>query len=143
MSKYLDPPNSEEIIKQISDLQTIGDVKSFSKKVFPGWYVTSSTDYCKDYPHLSMNWKKFCDLVSVDRTLILLVDDVSFDDSHTVIRAFAECFTRAGFSVRSVDEYITCSVCKNIIPTKYMWGVFKEKGAKVPLVWSEKCTECS
>ena len=142
MSKYLDPPYSSEIIKKITELQTIGDIKNLAEQVFPGWYVSSSTDFCNDYPHLSSNWKKFCDMVNVNRTLILLVEDISFDDSHTVIRAFAECFTRAGFSVRSVDEYIVCSACDKVIPSKHLWSVFKEKGARVPSEWSERCSSC-
>lgn len=142
MSKYLDPPYSSEIIKKITELQTIGDIKNLAEQVFPGWYVASSTDFCNDYPHLSTNWKKFCDLINVNRTLIILVDDISFDDSHTVIRTFSECFTRSGFSVRSIDEYILCSECNKVIPSNHLWSVFKEKGAQVPLEWSERCSTC-
>lgn len=142
MSKYLDPPDSSEIIKKITTLQTIADIKNLAEQVFPGWYVASSINFCNDYPHLSMNWKIFCDMVNVKQTLIILVEDISFDDSHTVIRAFAECFTRAGFSVRSVDEYILCSECNKVIPSNHLWSVFKEKGAKVPLEYSERCSTC-
>lgn len=142
MSKYLDPPYSAEIIKNISSLQTIADIKNLAEQVFPGWYVASSTDFCNDYPHLSTNWKKFCDMVNVNRALIIIVDYISFDESHTVIRTFAECFTRAGFSLRSVDEYILCSECNKVIPSKEIWSVFKEKGAQVPSEWSERCSTC-
>jgi len=143
MSKYSDPSYSSEVIKKISELQSIGDIKNLAEQVFPGWYVSSSSDFCNDYPHLSVNWKKFCDMIGTNRTLIILVDYISFDDSHTVIRAFAECFTRAGFSVRSVDEYILCSVCDKVIPLEHIWSVFKEKGAKVPPEWSDKCSTCN
>lgn len=142
MSNYTDPSYSSEIIKKLSDLKTIGDIKNLADQVFPGWFVSSSNDFCNDYPHLSINWKKFCDMISANRTLIILVDNISFDDSHTVIRAFAECFTRAGFSVRSVDEYILCSACNKVIPSEHIWSVFKEKGAQVPTEWSEKCSTC-
>lgn len=142
MSKYLDPPDGSEIIKNMSEFETIRDIKNLAEKVFPGWYVASSTDFSNDYSHLSRNWKKFCDMVNVNRTLIILVDYISFDDSHTVIRAFAECFTRAGFNVRSADEYILCSECNKVIPSKNIWSVLKEKGAQVPSEWSEKCSTC-
>ena len=142
MSKYLDPPHSSEIIKNISGLQTIADIKNLAEQVFSGWYVASSTDFCNDYPHLSTNWKKFCNMINSNRALIILVDYISFDESHTVIRTIAECITRAGFSVRSVDEYILCSECNKVIPSNHLWSVFKEKGAKVPAEWSERCSTC-
>jgi hypothetical protein len=142
MSKYTDPPEKDEILKRLLELKTIGDVKKLSEIVFPGWFVATSRDYCKDYQFLSMNWKKVCETVGVKQAMIILVDDITFDDSHIITKAFAECFTRAGFSVRCIDEYKLCPKCLNAVPCLQMWTTLKKKGMIVPIKWSERCTNC-
>jgi len=142
MSKYVDPPDKEEIIKKIVELETIGDVKKFSEKVFPGWFITTTPAYCVDYPLLSTNWNKVCDTLGLKKSLIILVAEITFDEFHTVTKTFAECFTRAGFSVRCVDEYKLCTKCSNAIPCLQMWTSLKQKGIIVPINWSERCTIC-
>ena len=140
--KYLDPPNAAEIIEKIKTLPTIGDVKLLAEEIFPNWYVSSTNAYSKDYPQLTENWKIMCEATKSARAQIFLVDEVCFDDDHTIIRMFAECFTRAGFSVRRKREYNECSKCGCAIPSVELWSIFKEKGSPVPLVWSLNCTEC-
>jgi hypothetical protein len=140
--KYLDPPNAIEIIEKVKTLPTIGDVKLLTEELFPGWYVSTANEYSKDYLHLTENWKILCNATKSAQAQILLVDEVCFDDDHTVIRMFAECFTRAGFSVRRKIDYTECSKCRTIIPSIELWSIFKEKGFEVPSIWSLVCVAC-
>ncbi len=140
--KYLDPPNTIEILNKMRSLETLGDVKKLLDETFPTWFVTIIEVYCPDYPHLMKNWRKICDMSGTKTAQIMIVDDITFDDSHTVIKAFSECFTRAGFSVRRKMEYIPCDKCTSAVPTQVMWNIFKQKGIQVPEKWSAKCTGC-
>jgi hypothetical protein len=140
--KYLDPPNTIEILNKLLNTPTLGGVKSLVDETFPTWFVTIMESYCSDYPHLLKNWKQLCELSGVNRAQIIIVDDISFDDSHTLIKAFAECFTRSGFVVRRKNEYIPCEKCGCAVPSEAMWGIFKEKGLQVPEKWNFYCTKC-
>ena len=140
--KYLDPPNTIEILNKIRNLPTLGDIKKLSDETFPDWFVTTMKVYCPDYPHLMTNWKKICEMSGTKPAQIMIVDDITFDDSHTVVKAFSECFTGAGFSVRRKMEYIPCKNCGSAVPTEVMWSIFKQKGINVPEKWSAKCIGC-
>lgn len=140
--KYLDPPNAIDIIEKVKTLPTIGDIKLLAEEFFPGWYVSTAKEYSKDYPNLRENWAVVCKAIKTTQAQILLVDEVCFDDEHSIIRMFSECFTRAGFSVRKKNDYTECSKCGAIIPSIELWSVFKEKGFKVPITWSCDCVSC-
>ena len=142
MDKYLDPPNAIEIIEKIKGLPTIGDVKALINEVFPSWWILTSNEYSKDYPHLIQNWKSLCDSIGVKPFQILLVDDLLYDDNHTVIRMFAECLTSSGFIVRRNCDYLQCSICKSCIPSQEIWTIFNQKKLNIPLRWSEICGGC-
>lgn len=140
--KYLDPPNVDEIIEKVKTLPTIGDIKLLAEEIFPDWYVSTAKEYSKDYPNLTENWKVVCKAIKITQAQILFVNDVSFDNEHSIIRMFSECFTRAGFSVRKKNDYTECSKCNAVIPSLELWSIFKEKGFQVPIIWSSNCVSC-
>jgi hypothetical protein len=142
LQKYLDPSNAIDIIEKVKTLRTIGEIKLLAEEFFPGWYVSTAKEYSKDYPSLTENWKLICNSIKTTQAQILLVDEVYFDDEHSIIRMISECFTRAGFSVRKKNDYTECSNCGSIIPSVELWRIFKEKGFKVPITWSSDCVSC-
>ena len=142
IDNYIDPDNSAEIIERIKTIPTVGDIKKFIDETFPNWIVTAMDSYSDDYPHLTTNWNKVCEVAKVPQTQIILVDDIRFDDSHKVIKMFAEVLTRSGFVVRNVNDFISCKKCNKALPAKHMWGAFKDRGIQVPYQWNDHCVGC-
>lgn len=140
--KYLDPANTPEILNRLKTLRTLGEVKRLVEEVFPDWFVTTMEVYCPDYPHLMVNWQQICTMSKSIPTQIMIVEEISEDNAHSLLGTFAECFTRAGFSVRRKREYTPCENCGSAVPNAAMWQLFKDKGFRVPTKWSEKCTGC-
>ena len=140
--KYLDPPNTLEILKELEELKTLGEVKNLIDRVFPDWFVTTMPDYSLDYPHLRTNWREMCKITKSTPTQVVIVEEIISDNSHSLVHIFAECLTRVGFSVRRKREYTPCEKCNNAIPNSAMWQLFKDKNFKVPATWSSKCSTC-
>ena len=140
---YIDPSNSIDILNRLKELRTLGDVKKLVDDTFPKWIISTMNSYSKDYPHLTENWEKICDISESRKAQVLIVDDITFDDSHTIIKTFCECFTRSGFSVRRKVEFIPCEKCNCAIPTYSMWKEFnKKKNIKIPEKWRSVCVGC-
>ena len=142
MDKYIDPPNAAEIIAKIKTLPTIKDIKLLADELFPGWWCGTSKEYSNDYPHLRENWTRVCVSIRTKKSLIIFVDFLEFGIDHTVIKMFAETFTRAGFIVRKNSDYVKCSKCEHAIPSEEIWSIFKQKNFNVPLKWDSVCTKC-
>lgn len=140
--KYIDPPTTPYILSKIMSLPTVGDIKKLADEIFPDWFVTTMNVYCQDYPHLMSNWKKICKMTNVKPAQIMIVEECVFDASHSLVRAFSECFTSVGFSVRRKLEYVPCDHCGCAVPTEIMWKLFKDKGIQVPDNWSQWCVGC-
>jgi hypothetical protein len=140
--KYIDPENVDAIIKRLKCLPTMGEVKNLVDEVFPNWIVSVLPSYSSDYQTLLVNWSKICSEVKVKPAQVIIVDFLAQSDKHKLICTFAECFTRAGFSVRRNTEFIPCQKCKKAIPSEQAWNIMKNKGDKVPEIWSTKCSIC-
>lgn len=141
--KYLDPDNTPDIMDRLRLSSTLGQVKTLIDEVFPDWIVTTMNTYCSDYPHLTENWYKVCQMTNSKPTQIMIVEEIFEDNTiYSLISIFAECFTRAGFSVRRKREYIPCEKCNSAIPNYSLWQLFKDNGIKVPEVWDVKCSGC-
>jgi len=140
--KYLDPPDAAHILERMRQVRTMGELKGIADAAFPDWFVTTMEVYCPDYPHLQQNWYKVCQKIGVRPTQIMIVEDILHDEDHSVVANFAECFTRAGFSVKRKYEFIPCENCGSAVPTQLMWQLLSEKGFTVPNTWSEKCVGC-
>lgn len=157
--QYKDPENKQEILDRIKQSRTIGDVLNLANEVFPGWVVGISKSYCKDYPSLTNTWITTCKNANVPRAQIIIVKEMDtdyiadkvmsmkkFDTSKTfeisLITYFCECFTVAGFSVKSIYEISMCPVCDCAVPTKEMWELLKKNNTVVPNEWSKKCVNC-
>ena len=134
MKSYQDPENTVDIMLQIKNAPTMGDVKNLMDKIFPGLFITVLEKFSDDYPHLNQNWKKLCDSVPTTPKQIIILDNYS--DDCTLIKTFAECFTNAGFAVRRKVEYIPCPKTVKAVPSESIYRLFKEKGFIVPEKWS-------
>jgi hypothetical protein len=143
--EYIDPPNKLEIITALRDLKDKADesgIRNLIEKIFPGWLKCVLDKYSDDYPHLSVNWRKICDLAKTVPKKIVLVDKIFFDDDHTILRVFCEIMTFFGYVVRRIDEFGVCNKCNAAIPSINLYNAIKEKGIQVPNNWSSKCCTC-
>jgi hypothetical protein len=74
---------------------------------------------------------------------VMIVDDFDFGPDYSLIGHFAECFTRAGFSVRTKSQFIPCEKCMSAIPNEALYNLLKDKeGVSVPNIWKDTCTSC-
>jgi len=142
MSKYSDPENIKDIMESLKTMPTIGDIKILIDKTFPNWIITTVTKYSSDYPHLTMNWSKITKKTKVIPTEIIIVEEMSFDDNHTLLGVFADILSQSGFSVRAKTDYIPCGVCNAAIPSPIIHSQFKNLGIKCPTTWAPKCSSC-
>lgn len=143
IDKYIDPYKTPEIVEKLRNCPTVGHVKALVDETFPDWFVTTMEVFCPDYPHLQKNWKTICRMSNTKRAQVMIVDDFSFDEGHSLVTHFAECFTKAGFAVRRKQEFIPCEKCSSAVPTQIMWHILKEKGNfEIPKIWSAKCVGC-
>lgn len=140
--KYIDPSNADEILVQMRTLPTVGDIKKLVDEIFPDWIITVMSDYSDDYPHLKSNWRTICNMAKVTPAQVMIVDDILSGENYRLVRAFAECFTRAGFSVRRKAEFISCDVCGKAIPSIGMWKYMGNKNINVPENWFPTCQKC-
>jgi hypothetical protein len=140
--QYSDPDNTPELLTRLSLLPTIKDVKQFIEEIFPNWIITAIDSYSEDYSHLEKNWKVMANMSGVNPAQILIVEDIVFDNCHTLIRNFAELLTRAGFMVRRKNEFFPCPVCNKAIPSENLYNKMKEKKFPIPDIWKSKCSNC-
>lgn len=134
MSKYTDPENTVEIFLKIKNCATIGEVKNLVDKTFPGLFVGTLSTFSDDYPHLNKNWQSICESLSTTPKEIIIFDNYS--DDCSLVKSFAECFTRAGFAVRRKCEYIPCEKTGKAVPSEAIYNLLKDKGFTVPEKWS-------
>lgn len=144
VNKYQDPEDQEvvnSIIERIKNAPSVGDIKKIIDEVFPGWIVAFLKTYSKDYPNFNTNWKKICIQLGVKQSEIMIVDYIDFsnNDNYKLVRMFCELFTRAGFSVRTKDDFIPCSNCDSAIPTETMYKILKSRAVVVPNTYSNVC----
>ena len=133
---YQNPPDHENIMNQLKNIKTIGEVKNLVDEIFPTWFVTVLSGYSSDYPHLTNNWKKTCEEMGVAPAQVMIVDDFDFGADYSLVGHFAECFTRAGFSVRTKSQFIPCEKEGTAIPAEILYDLLKDKdGVTVPEVW--------
>jgi len=133
----------EEIVKELKEMKTMGEVNNLVKRTFPDWIITTLSRFCDGYPHLNNNWIILCKKIGINPSQILIVRELSMSDDHKLLRMFIECFTQSGFSVRSMTDYIPCIKCEIVaVPTPQIHNSMKEKNLKIPEINSMKCQEC-
>lgn len=140
--KFTDLPNKTELKQQFMKLQDELQMWNFVEETFPGWIHKVIYKYSKDYPHLTNNWNKICELLQTKPQRIILVSWISGDPDHQLTRDFAEILTKKGYIVRRADEFIQCKLCNSAIPDKELWTKMKEHKLPCPDKWSYICTNC-
>ena len=145
-TQYSDPSDTEmkEIFDRLKNLEKDEEIHELIQEVLPGWIVSIAEEYSPDYPHLTANWKKICKDVKTTPKLIVLVDEIYFDQNHTVMHIFCERMTRSGYVVRRTAEFALCPVCKKVRPNKQMHKFMVEKQPNLPIPrhWFESCLKC-
>ena len=141
-AKYKNPSDADQILQELRNIETLGGVKDLVDRIYPEWFVTVMPSFCTDYPHLQKNWKNVCNKIGIPQAQVMIVEDTEDGDEYTLIKHFAECFTRAGFAVRRKMEYIPCEKCACAIPTEQMYHYLKEKNFVVPETWDKLCQKC-
>lgn len=138
---YIDPPNWLEITDEMRAVKTLGDVKAIADRVFPGLIIGTFHDFSKDYSNLYNNWVTLCKKLQVQPVGIMLFKNWEPDEKHKLVAHIAECFTKAGFFVRTDFDMQLCTKCSRVIPTEIYHNVMVTKGIQLP-PWSPKCTTC-
>ena len=141
-AKYKNPSNLDEILQEFTQIKTIGGVKELVDKVYPEWFVTTMNNFCPDYPHLQKNWQIVCSKIGIPRAQIIIVEETEDGTDYTLIRQFAECFTKAGFTIRRKMEFIPCEKCGNAVPTEQLYQHLKKNKFTVPEQWDKFCQKC-
>lgn len=143
--KYKDPPEHAAILTRlIQDVKTIKDVKDLVDEVFPGWIITFLPGFSDDYPHLNRNWLSLCTMNKTHPTQVIIVDNYpNIEGDYTLVGHFSECFSRAGFIVRKMTEYIPCSVCNRALPTEVGYKALQSNNIKdIPGEYRTHCSTC-
>lgn len=133
--------NSENIIKKLKECPTGNEIKNLIQEVLPQWIITTASIYSDDYPHLTNNWSRLCNLLNTDKKQIIIVDYIEPND--IVTSSFAEVLTSMGFIIRKKEEYTYCSFCKKVIPSLIIYNIMKNYNIAVPKIWSNNCINCS
>lgn len=139
--KYVDPHNWLEYTDRIREAKTLGDVKNIIDNIFPGLIIHTLPNFSQDYEILRRNWYQLCKTLNAEPKCIMIFADWNPDESHKLVAHIAECFTKAGFLVRTCTEIQRCDTCRLAIPTHEYHTLMTGKGIKLP-EWSANCTDC-
>jgi hypothetical protein len=142
VSAYVDPDNVIEIMARLETSPTLREVMAIVDETFPKWVVGFMSGYSADYPSLTHNWHTICDDKKVAPAQLMIVDDLCFEDTHSLIGHLGELFTRCGFVVRRKRDLVECETCGLAIPAKFWHDRIKAAGKTTPEEWSMRCTGC-
>jgi hypothetical protein len=142
-SKYINPPNHEEIIEDIKNANMHDDVVNIINKTFPSWILGWPPKYCSDYPQFKTNWEYVCSKTNCNTLSVIIVDYFNFNDpQYSLTKLFSEILTMFGHAVRRKEEFIECKYCGSAIPNKEIFQELKKRNIPSPQRWSLKCKDC-
>ena len=133
---YKDPENWETIVQNMNELKTMKDILDLMRKTFPNIVVGFLDGFSPDYPHLTEDWQKIVDELGVKRTQVMILDNVSYDENHKLVKHFCECFTRAGFAVKRKMEFVPCPNTGLAVPTELNHYIYKMDKRVIPEKYS-------
>ena len=139
---YEDPENVNDILQELKNCPTLGDIYKLINRVYPTWIIEFIGNYSFDYPHLRSNWIEATRKANIKPAQIMIVDYLGMTAKYSLIQHFAEIYTICGFIVRSKDEVCICSVCNRVLAGESQHRHMLELKLPVPDVWSDKCTGC-
>ena len=139
---FSDPDNINEIIERLKKCPTMKDINDLLYEIYPKWIVLYLERYSEDYPHLQNNWESITSQYNVKKCQIIIVQKMINDDDHSLIKLFAEIYTRAGFIIRTKDEIIPCEKCFSAIPNIETYETMKKSNLPVPEMWLRVCQRC-
>ena len=128
----------------IKNLPTMKDVFDLIMTKYPGWMLDTCDNYSTDYPHFTYNWTHLSKMTNNKPQKIILVKHFENDEQLS----FSELLFNAGFIVRTIHEFIPCTICHKALPTLMTYNKIKENSNKnsiqmiVPDKWDNKCSNC-
>ena len=142
--KYKDPENVDEIIAELKNCPTVGDIYELINRVFPGWFVGSLPGYSDDYSFMERSWETVCKKSGQTKKELIIVEYVSDKIGYKLTETFSEILTIVGFCVRQKKEYFACDVCGKGLPQPQLYDLLKKGmyGPSLPLRWSKICSTC-
>jgi len=129
---HKDPENWESVVDIMKTKKTMKEILGLFQTTFPGIVVGFMDGYSADYPHLTEDWEKVVNKIGVKRTQVMILDNVSFDENHNLVKNFCECFTRSGFSVRRKMEFVPCQKTGVAIPSELNHYIYKKDNRIIP-----------
>ena len=130
------------ILNKLKTVNSPRDAERIINETFPNWLVCDFEGYSQDYPHLQSNWNIICQRLNTSPKRIVLVDDITFDETPSLKNKLCEFMTSYGYCVRRKDEFVPCRVCEKAIPCIEIYTLLKEKNFNVPDTWDNKCKDC-
>lgn len=139
----LDPENVTELNQKIDEIKSDDDLQTILKEVYPTWIDKVYNSYSPDYIYLQKNWEKICKEIDIPVSKIVLVEDIIFDDKHTIINRLSEIMTsKFGYCVRRKNEFTSCPYCDKVIPCEELHAMMKAHNMPVPSKWMPRCKNC-
>lgn len=144
ISRLRDPPDLEPIWASLSSLRTLGEIKEYVDRNFPGLIVGFLSAWSDDYPQFTRNWKLLCEKRGVTPAQIIIFAPIDFsDDSFQVADHIAGIFAAAGFCVRRAHEIDSCPVCNKAILSMKVHAMLSEANdPTIPTKWDSVCSQC-
>ena len=140
---FIDPVNKDEIEERIKNAENHDEIVKIITETFPDWIMGWLNSYSTDYPHFQKNWETMSTKMNTKPLKVIIVKKIVFNDNkYSLISMFCELLTVFGHSVRRKEEFIDCKLCGNALPTPYIYDALKDKGIKIPSVWSPRCSTC-
>jgi hypothetical protein len=130
----------DENTARLTKCPTIKSVLELTMELYPSWIDSLHTRFSKDYPDLTLNWKKVCEKTGSRPTEIVLVNFLPGpnDNRCKFLLYVTDILTSTGFSVRRTSEFVVCS-CGALIPSEHSFPFLKEK----PSQWKSHCDGCT
>lgn len=137
----------EKVLTRIGQFQTEEEAVSYIDTVIPDWIDVSSVfdRYSKDYEYLQNNWMALCEKLSTEPKRIVIVNYIDYTDQTSIgqmVISVCDYLTKNGYVVRRAGEFVACKKCHNAIPCEELHYLMKIKGAPIPDVWANRCTDC-
>ena len=131
-------------VNDLCKLRALEDVLRYANKNYPGWIAGFADRYSDDYPHLTCTWVEMAKMMKAKPSQIMLVSHVPLlneggGSDTPVLAGICDIFSRSGFMLRRNEEFVTCTVCDALIPSR---KAYDKLTVKPPFKWMNCCRLC-
>ena len=112
MEDFSDNKTRENLISQLYNAKTIGDMFSLIESEYKGWIVKIIDKYCDKFDILNENWNTVCEMCNTTKKKIIVVENLDMvATNNKCIKNIAEMLTRMGYNIRTVKDINKCKSC--------------------------------